>query len=78
MASGYYPLDPRASDGAALKQIADELRNLLINRGEYGVLPAAHNNDQFDNAADDGRYEGYLLLALELIERCIENPDLKA
>lgn len=72
MAAGYYPLDPREPGGAALKKIADDLRELLHKRGEHGILPAAYDNDQYDNAAFDGQYEGYLFLAAELIERCIE------
>lgn len=69
MAAGYYPLDPRYDGGKALKKIADDLRELLDNRGA-----AAWDNDQHDNASSDGGYETYLYLALELIERCLEKP----
>ena len=74
MASGYYPLDPRYDGGKALKKIADELRDLLVNRGDDGPLPAAYNNNDPENAASDGHYEGGLFLALKLIEDCLETP----
>ena len=76
MASGYYPLDTRYEDGKALAEVADKLKWLLNERGEYGEspLPAAWDNGQYDNAATDGGYETYLFLALELIERCIKRP----
>jgi hypothetical protein len=77
MASGYYPLDAKYDEGGrALADVADRLTFLLKERGDYGKspLPAAWDNDQYDNAASDGGYETYLYLALELIERCIKRP----
>lgn len=77
MASGYYPLDAKYDEGGiAIAKLADDLRTMLMDRGQFGSspLPAAWDNDQYDNAASDGGYEQYLFLALELIERCINRP----
>jgi hypothetical protein len=76
MSGGFYPFSRTFSPtGKRLAQIADDLRKLLDTRGEdftRDAMPAAWQNDQTDNAAQDGGYEGGLYLALELIERCVE------
>lgn len=76
MGSGYYPLSANATGGREIADVADSLRLLISTRGFNGggPLPAAFDNDEFDNAATDGGYEQYLELALELIERCINRP----
>lgn len=72
MGSGYYPLDPaHDKGGAALRRIADDLQALMDDRGDFGLLPAAYDNDQYDNAAADGQCEQLLYLAIEFIERCL-------
>jgi hypothetical protein len=71
MASGYYPLSKDEEGGKQLQEIADKLRNLINTAGYHGVLPSASDNDQYDNAASDGRYEAYLSIALNMIERCV-------
>lgn len=76
MASGYYPLPPSSEGGKALLDLARRLRDLLDNRGHWGdsLLPAAWDNDQYDNAATDGGYEARLHLALDLIEDAVARP----
>lgn len=78
MGSGNYPLNRNNGAGAVLVGISERLKKLLASRGDdhYAnvpdCLPAAYDNDQYDNAARDGNYETYLELASELIERCLE------
>lgn len=80
MGSGYYPINERYDGGKELAEVADKLKWLINERGEYGngPLPSAYENDQYDNAASDGGYETYLELALELIERCIQRQPKEA
>lgn len=71
MGSGYYPLERDRDSGAKLAAIESDLHRLINSRGDNHGLPAAWDNDQYDNAASDGGYETYLELALELIGRCL-------
>lgn len=76
MASGYFPLDPAYDrQGQKLSEIADQLRSLThTSHEDGGLLGLASYNDAAEDGASDGRYEAYLSLALELIERCVKRP----
>ena len=73
----FYPLKRKDPGGAKLAAIAGQLRELINARNTYDStgLPCAYDNDQYDDAAADGRYEGFLDIALQLIERCVEAED---
>ena len=71
MSSGTFPLVVKWSPvGQQLAQKIDELRAIKESR----EFPSAWANDNAEDGAADGRYEAYIDLALELLERCIERP----
>lgn len=80
MSSGHFPLDPAYDpQGGELSEIADRLRSLTHTSYEEGGLRGlASYNDGAEDGASDGRYEAYLSLALELIERCIKRPKTRS
>jgi hypothetical protein len=70
MASGYFPVDPQLDPlGKKLQQIADDLSAAISDGWDL-----VHENDQYDNAANDGMAVGELGMALELIKRNIKPP----
>jgi hypothetical protein len=76
MSSGSYPLHPTSHEGGKrLAHLAAELRTLLDGAWEHGGSPLPNIADNTpEDAASDGEYQGYLRLAVEFIERCLQKP----
>ncbi len=66
MASGYFPLERGDDDYYVLLNAASGVKQIARQ-----YLRRACRLDQFDNAARDGTYIGYLEAAAELIRKCL-------